>query len=935
MTEPSAGELLSIVRKLALELHPERDRIEVELGSALDRDLGIDSLGRVELLTRVEQAFGACLPEDTFAVIETPRDLLEALARESAEPFPVEIPDEYLVAGERKGRVRLPDRAETLVEVLHWHARHHPDRVHIRFYTDRGDGEVITYGRLLAEALAVANGLQASGFAPGDRALIMLPTSREYFLSFFGILLAGGIPVPIYPPVRRGQLEDHLKRQSAVVRNCRPSALVTVPEARNLARFLKSRVETLRWIGTVEELQALDGRYANAWPGSTDTGFIQYTSGSTGNPKGVVLSHANLMANIRADGDAVRATDQDVFVSWLPLYHDMGLIGAWFGSMYFGVELVIMSPMVFLGRPVRWLRAIQRHGGTISAAPNFAYELCVTKIRDEDLAGLDLGSWRMAMNGAEAVSAATLEKFIARFAPYGFDPTALSPVYGLAECSVGLAFPPLGRGPLIDDIERDTFLDEGRAVPATESEEDPVRFVACGRPIPLHEVRVVDERDCELPDRQQGRVQFRGPSATQGYYRNEVATRQLIRGDWLDSGDLGYMDGEELYITGRRKDMIIRAGRNIFPEELEAAIGEIPKLRRGRVAVFGSIDPASGTERLVAIAETRVSDTEARRALRSRINEIITDLTDIPPDDIVLAPPGTVLKTSSGKLRRGDCRALYEKRAIGKEGKAAWLRFAGMALSGVQPALRRTWSLVKSYTYAGWCWLVFAFLALIAWTAVMILPKDAWRWVVIRRCARLLATATFTPIEVEGIEHIPRDEPCIIVANHQSYLDGYLMIAVLPIRFSFVAKAELQQKKTIRWFLERIGVIFVERFDSKAAISGANEAVVAARLGRSLLYFPEGTFTRMPGLLPFKMGAFATAIEARLAVVPVAIQGTREILRDGSWFPRHGFLKLWCTKPLAEERRPSETDAARWEHALDLRNRSRAEFARLVHSISL
>lgn len=317
MREHIGGEVFSIVRQLALELHPEWDRAEVELDSALDRDFGIDSLGRVELLARIEKAFDASLPEDTFAVIATPRDLLKVLAREGGEPASVEVSDRLPDAGEREARVRLPTRAETLVEVLDWHARYHPDRVHIRFYTDLGDGEVITYGQLMTEALAVGNGLQAIGFEPGDRALIMLPTSREYFLSFFGILLAGGIPVPIYPPARRGQLEDHLRRQGAIVENCRPSTLVTVPETRKLARLLKSRVETLRWIHSVGELQALDGRYANAWPGSTDTGFIQYTSGSTGDPKGVVLSHANLMANIRADGEAVRATDRDVFVSWL------------------------------------------------------------------------------------------------------------------------------------------------------------------------------------------------------------------------------------------------------------------------------------------------------------------------------------------------------------------------------------------------------------------------------------------------------------------------------------------------------------------------------------------------------------------------------------------------------------------------------------------
>lgn len=918
----TTGQLIALIEALARELRPERSDIEVKLESVLDKDLGIDSLGKVELLSRVERHFACRLPEETFAVVETAQDLLDALTKASGKtPVSTRAPTTEEWRRETDTVFTAPVEAETLVDVLQWHEKHHPDRVHIRFYSDEDDGDVMRYRELMLEAGAVSDGLQAEGLVPGDRVLIMLPTGRDYFNAFFGVLLAGGIPVPIYPPARRGQLEDHIQRQSGIVQNARPSVLITDEVARAMARVLMSRVETLKAISTVAELQGNAGAFVRAQPLATDTAFLQYTSGSTGNPKGVVLSHANLLANIRADGAAVEATERDVFVSWLPLYHDMGLIGAWFGALYFGVELVIMSPMVFLGRPARWLRAIERYGGTLSAAPNFAYELCVNNIRDKDLKGLDLSSWRVAMNGAEAVNANTVGRFIERFSPYGFDAKAMSPVYGLAECSVGLAFPPLGRGPVIERLERETLATRGVASLAGPNDADPVQVVACGQSLPDHEIRIADEFGKELPDRQLGRIQFKGPSATTGYYRNESATRTLFQGEWLNTGDIGYMADRELFVTGRIKEMIIRAGRNIFPEEIEAAISEVPKIRRGRVAVFGSEDKKSGTERLVVVAETRISDETERSALVQTINDIVIGLTDLPPDDVVLAPPGTVLKTSSGKLRRNDCRDVYERGAIGVAREAHWRRTIALVLAGFKPLIRRGVFGLKTYTYAGWCWVVFGVLAVVAALSVMVLPVMSWRWRIIRLCAKSLASLTFTRLDVEGLDNIPRSEPCILVANHESYLDGYLMIATLPIEFSFVAKAELKEQPIVGAFLRRIGVVFVERFDTKAAASSVNEALAALESGQSLFFFPEGTFTRMPGLLPFKMGAFTAAVQSGSPIVPAAIEGTREKLRDQTWLPRRGSLYVVIGDAL---RMAVEKDnESNWQSAIALRDESR------------
>ena len=559
-----AETLLGIAAQLMAEMYPSRSGVvQVRLDSLLDRDLGLDSLGRVELQSRIERAFDTALPEHLSANAETLRDLLAALRSVDGG---VKAP---VAAGER---LQAPEAAaielsgaDTLTEVLERHCRAHPERSHIIFYADGGEDDRISYADLKRGAGKIACGLLGLGLEPRQSVAVMLPTGPDYFYSFFGIMMAGGVPVPVYPPARLSQIEDHLKRHAGIMANARVRILITVPEARPLAWLLKSATPGLRSIVIPRELTTSGSTQPHAQANANDTAFLQYTSGSTGNPKGVVLTHANLLANIRAMGQVTGISSTDVFVSWLPLYHDMGLIGAWLGSLCFAAPLVIMSPLAFLSRPERWLHAIHRYRGTLSAAPNFAYELCLKKIGDRDIEGVDLGSWRMACNGAEPVSAAAMEAFCERFAPYGFRPEAVAPVYGLAESSVGLAFPPPGRGLKVDLVRRADFMATGRAVPAEAADGEALRFVASGFPLPGHQTRIVDRMGHELPERMEGRLEFCGPSATAGYFRNPEETARLLHDDWLDSGDLAYQAGGEIYITGRSKDIIIKAGRNIYP----------------------------------------------------------------------------------------------------------------------------------------------------------------------------------------------------------------------------------------------------------------------------------------------------------------------------------------------------------------------------------
>jgi 1-acyl-sn-glycerol-3-phosphate acyltransferase len=910
--------LLALIAELSRELNRRGGIHSASLESDIDRDLGLDSLARIELAARIEVRFGIVLEQEAAFSARTPADLLGLMA---VSPLSGNTPLRAISPSKPRAEPGHPAAdAKTLVEALEWHVHADADRIHAHFVDEDTGSNTITYGELWSGASRVAAGLASVGFLPGERAVIMLPTGRDYFLAFFGIMLAGGIAVPIYPPARRSQLEDHLKRQSAIVRNAQGTVLVTTPEATGVARLLTAQITSLRTVTTVREL-GLHPAKDVARPRPDDIGFLQYTSGSTGDPKGVILSHANLMANVRADGIGLAVQPNDVFVSWLPLYHDMGLIGAWFGSLYHGIPLVIMSPLTFLARPQRWLWAIDKFGGTLSAAPNFAYDLCVRRVRDVDVDGLDLSSWRLTLNGAEAISPRTMSAFSERFSQYGLSSTTMLPVYGLAECAVGLAFSPLGRRPVVDTISRRGLLESGRANPVSGSDESTLDVVACGLPLPGHELRVVDDADREVSERMQGRLQFRGPSATSGYFAAPEATLALIRDGWLETGDLAYIAAGEVHITGRSKDLIIRAGRNIHPVELEEAISSLDGVRAGRVAAFGSVDTLSGTERLVVIVETRWRETGDLDALRQAISRVSNDLVGVAPDDVAFAPPGTVLRTSSGKIRRAACREVYEGGRIGERPPSVALQVARLALSAIRPQLRRGLSAFASYAWAGIAWLSFVLLALATFGVLMLPIGRRKRWRLAHFMARGLMKLVGLDLSVTGSP--VRDRAVIYVSNHQSYLDGFVALAAMPEPVAFLAKAELVNIAPVRLFLEKLGTRFVRRFDPRAAIADLREAVTDTGTTQPLFIFPEGTFKRMPGLLPFHLGAFVAAKETGSAIVPIAIRGTRSVLREGSWFLRRGAVEVRIGAPLIPETHNADATSGSWRQALALRDSAR------------
>ncbi|WP_245280071.1 AMP-binding protein [Hyphomicrobium sp. 99] len=906
--------LLAIVRELAQELQPRKGmQLDVGLDSNLDRDLGLDSLGRAELMLRLDQAFKVRLPEQLISDAATSRDLLNAVL--TAKPGGFKFTGEFDLRRTQLPEVVEPSHARTLLEVLEAHVRAHGSRPHIRLWVSDEEERIVTYDDLDRRARRAAFGLLDLGLQPGERAAIMLPTSADFFLAFFGVLMAGGVPVPIYPPFRRAQIEDHLKRQAGILRNAQARLIITDAEIRPLGGLLMGLAEDLCWVTTIADLSRAD-ELATPVPASSETtALIQYTSGSTGDPKGVVLSHANLLANIRAMGETIEASSRDVFVSWLPLYHDMGLIGAWLGSLYFGAPTAIMPPLAFLANPGRWLWSIHRHRATLSAAPNFAFELCMKSLRDEDLRGLDLSSLRMVVNGAEAVSPGTIKRFTERFHAFGFRPEAMAPVYGLAECSVGLAFPPANRAPIVDRVQRVALTVDGEAAPAARDDATALEFVACGHPLPGHQIRIVDDAGREVADRHEGRLEFKGPSVTKGYFRNPEKTLLLFDGDWLDSGDLAYVAGGDVFLTGRVKDIIIRAGRHIYPHELEEAVGNIEGVRKGCVVAFASHDERTGTERLVVMAETRLKEELQKAQLRERIQQYSLELLETPPDEIVLVPPRTVPKTSSGKIRRSAARALYEEGTTA-ENRALWLQLTRLTLQGILHRVRRTSRRGAELVYAGYWWALLAVFGLVLWPLVVLLPRPRLRHALLGAGGHAFLRLTGIPLDVKGQSKIP-EERAMIISNHASYLDGLVLIAAIPGEFSFVAKHELSQKFVAGTFLKRLGTIFVRRVDPKGGIEDTEAVVRAANRGVRLVILPEGTFSRMPGLLPFRLGAFLAATQAGIPVVPVTIRGTRMIFRSDQWFPRRGRISVDVGEPLF----PDGNDFAA---AVRLRDRCRA-----------
>lgn len=551
-----------------------------------------------------------------------------------------------------------PPFASTVLEALEKSARDRPD-VGITLISEKADDSPQTRGfpAILSQARRRATQLEEEGVRRGDRVILVLPTGFDFVETFLALQILGAVPVPTYPPMSLEHATVGLERMQHVAEDAGARFCLTI---RSLLPLLGGLTLSVPSLEAVLDIRRFDGAGSSEWRGEVDPdalALVQYTSGSTGDPKGIALRHQQLVANCHAMGQAVKVHADDVLVCWLPLYHDLGLVCSLLASLYWRTPMVLMGPQVFLLDPSSWLRAISRFGGTISQAPNFAYSRCVKWVDETSLAGLDLSSWRVALVTAEPVNPNVVEGFARRFEKAGFRREALCPAYGLAECTAGVTFPRLGEVDPVDEVDR-AALSEGRAVAAKDA-EDAVALPSLGWPLPGHRIRILAQDGTVCEDRVVGEILVGGLSLMEGYWQRPEATREVIRDGWFHTGDMGYLVDGELYVCGRHKDLIIVRGRNYDPQDFERAAESVKGVRQGCVVAFGTYDEAKSSDAVVLICETRIRDETARTSLMKEIRAVVTATCLIPASEVVLVAPGSLPKTSSGKLQRRRARQLW------------------------------------------------------------------------------------------------------------------------------------------------------------------------------------------------------------------------------------------------------------------------------------
>ncbi|MBI3403113.1 MAG: fatty acyl-AMP ligase [Acidobacteria bacterium] len=524
-------------------------------------------------------------------------------------------------------------------------------------FVSGGTERFVSYSDLRCRAIQVAAGLRDAGLRRGDLLAIVLADAEEFLATLFGASLAGVIPASLYPPATTSDLPRYLELTTSILRSSGAKTIITTEALVPAFDRVRAQCPELTQVLAHATLQGPCDE-PEEMPKIEDIAFVQFTSGSTSSPKGVALTHANVSANVDAfNNHGVGTTPDDVAVSWLPLNHDMGLVGMAFGALYGRCPCVLLTPHAFVKRPSEWLTAITRHRGTISFGPNFAYDLCVRRVKDRDMAGLDLSSWRVAGCGAEPIHPPTLAAFAQKFAPVGFRKTSYLPSYGLAEHVLAAAFPARGRAPRTEEVSADALTERRIAIPH-KGEGLSVGLVSCGKPLPEHQMRIVGENGRPLPERHVGEILLAGPSVMLGYYKRDALTAQTIRDGWLHTGDLGYLSEGELFVCGRAKDVIIVHGRKYHPQDLEWAVDGLAGVRRGRVVAFGATNHGR-PDRVVIVAEP--NGTVATDLLTDSIRRRIGDLFGLYVDAVALVPSGTVSRTTSGKVQRAATKARYER----------------------------------------------------------------------------------------------------------------------------------------------------------------------------------------------------------------------------------------------------------------------------------
>ena len=526
-----------------------------------------------------------------------------------------------------------------------------------------------SFARIAEEADRRGRFFRSLGLKQGDRLAMIVPDGEDFVLSFFGAVRAGLVPVPMYPPLALGKLDSYIDSAARILSTAHARMLLTSRQVSPLLWPLLSRVETLEEMILTDRVRdhdtgAVKATLDDVRVGEADPCFLQFTSGSTSDPKGVIVSHENLVANARAimiDGLGTDGT-KDKGISWLPLYHDMGLIGFVVAPVYAHVPVVFIPTILFVKRPSVWMEVVHQHRGTITFAPNFAFGLAAKRMTPAKLAGMDLSSLRVLGCGAEPINPTTMRTFVEAFQPAGFNPNALMPCYGMAEATLAISFDDLSRPLSTVTIDREAYETE-RVARRLDPGVEGLELVSCGRTFTDHEVEIMGEDGRLLPEGAVGEIVVKGPSVTKGYFENAQASAELLAGGWLHTGDLGFKIDGDLFISGRKKDLIILNGRNYYPQAIEWEVEQLDGVRRGNVVAFST--PGSHSEELVVVAETKAQD---KQALAATIRRHIHSALGLSAKEIVLVDAGVLPKTSSGKLQRRKTKTLHEAGELGKGG---------------------------------------------------------------------------------------------------------------------------------------------------------------------------------------------------------------------------------------------------------------------------
>ena len=516
------------------------------------------------------------------------------------------------------------------------------------------DEQRFTWEEIEAQAQRVAAGFQARDGEPGDRVAIVCQGLRPLVTSFFGAVLAGLHPSILPTPISRHRLQGYLQHVVSIVRVAEPKFVVVDEEVELVGKPLvkEANLENKALVIRHDELIDSSGRFDLHEAAPDEIAVIQFTSGSTSSPRGVVLPHRCVAANVQAIVERLEVAPHDVGGGWLPMYHDMGLIGNLLGAAARSIDLVLTTPFNFLRRPRRWLDVMERHNVSITAGPNVSYRHLLER---GDIPGRDLGKWRVAIIGAEPVDPELLTAFTEAFGPAGFPKTGFMPAYGLAE--VGLMATGVRAQEEYEIVEVDRLALEGEGVarPVNEA-SNCARIVSCGAPVRETSVRIVDDHGELVPDSCIGEISIAGSSVMREYFNDPVATADTLHGEWLMTGDLGYMKDQQLFVTGRKKELIIFGGRNYYPQDIERVVHGLELVRSGSVVAFGTKN--GHDEGIVIVAAPR--DPQNSESIGARVRAVVSESLNLPVLDVVLLESGRIPRTTSGKLCRGRCRDLYE-----------------------------------------------------------------------------------------------------------------------------------------------------------------------------------------------------------------------------------------------------------------------------------